>query len=437
MKIYYNGKSYNDAISLFEGCNVEKSKGLILMNQSGMTPQEAAYSCTHIDEPKSWVERTFAKCYKCDGKYYSSLTKIANLYKVNYNQLYRTVKKGLTVDEAIAFCLENPPEKKRSGIDTFYNGEHYESQKSLLEAYEVNAPAVYSLMKRKNITFEEAFDITLKKMVAKKKTSIKTTPQETLEFMRRSTRGKEITYRGKTYSTQNNLLKEYDINPGSVYQRTKKGMSYKEALDNILDSNYTESGVVKSGIKTHNKITYKGKTYLTKTQLLKEYGINPTTVYRLIQKGMSYKEALDDILDSKDRKSEVVKSEIKKSKEITYRGKTYPSQNQLLKEYDINPGKVYRLINKGMSYTEALDNILGFTNNEPEVIESVNEPEIIKSKIESTPTSEIKHMENKAHVTNLNPAVRRPVQSKRVTPVRRKKKTLTDRLLSFIVKKIA
>lgn len=91
---------------------------------------------------------------------------------------------------------------------------------------------------------------------------------------------RKVVYKGKEYESVAELLKETGVNRSTLTYRMRNGMSLEEAIDTeVLD-------------RTPKKVVYEGKEYPSLIELCRDYGVNINTFRQRRQAGCSMEEAL-------------------------------------------------------------------------------------------------------------------------------------------------
>lgn len=157
---------------------------------------------------------------------------------------------------------------------------------------------------------------------------------------RRGRPAKLICFDGKIYKGMRQLCEEYGLNPGTILNRLRAGLSLDEAINN-----------------RRKEIWYNGKVYNTIAQITTEYELSYDAVYAGLRKGKTLDEAMSTTLKGKKRKEEKLskqQSPVIKEK-IEFEGKKYVNLQQLAKDKSVHLGGVYLRISNGYTLEEAVE----------------------------------------------------------------------------------
>ena len=163
-----------------------------------------------------------------------------------------------------------------------------------------------------------------------------------------SSKGKRFTIDGKNFSSLTQLAKHYNIKPGILIGRYKRGVRGKQLL---------------FGVK--NVIKYKGNFYKTKKEFALKFNITLSTLNRKLNEGKT----LENIVKNKKKninknlvkkKTQNKKIKLKKLEKINlptnfiYNNKYFKTVKDLANSTDIDYTTIYRRIKKGSTVEDAV-----------------------------------------------------------------------------------
>ncbi len=197
------------------------------------------------------------------GVLYSSLARMCQAYKVDYNVFQQRKHNGFTLEE----CLKGRPRKKRNTQSNKRNeirgkeqrmkkvtdhlGKEYKSITAMCAAYDV--PCVnYQNRKRRGCSVEECLQSTV-----------------------------SIDHKGTVYSSIQEMCDAYYITRATYYYRKKRGYSLEGCLTGVLD-------VVR--VTDHL-----GNGYSSKQQMCDTYGLSLSNFYYRERKGYTLEQCLTGI----------------------------------------------------------------------------------------------------------------------------------------------
>lgn len=194
--------------------------------------------------------------------------------------------------------------KKKTGIQTVYNGKAYHSLSALAEEIDVDLRIL-----SKN--YAECKDIS--------------------EAVRKSIESERnpISLWGQDYTNMMQLSKNFGISADAIRYQMRKGVNIETAVSQILFS---------------GGIHFQNKRYESLTQLCSEYHMQPSNIRYRIKNGWSLQRALLTPIDT-DKTGEA----------IEYDGKWYPSRMAVCREYDIAYDCVNKLSRKTKDWGKAFD----------------------------------------------------------------------------------
>lgn len=239
---------------------------------------------------------------------YPSFYECCRCYNINPTSTYTYIDKGMSKEEALEYCIEN---MNKFIVDNV----NYETCKNACKAFNISYQKVSSYRNRNKCTLMEAFMIYKQGNI---------------------TEVKEVSFRGKIYSSMHQCCKEYDASSSTISKKMKElGTTFEETLEQYL-------------IDRANKETptWNGKTYISYKEMYKDLGITQGSVSRYIKSGLSRKQAIQKSLDNK--------------KDFSFRGQVFASYNKCCQYYGINTSKVFNRCKKlgDVSKQEGLESIL-------------------------------------------------------------------------------
>lgn len=151
--------------------------------------------------------------------------------------------------------------------------------------------------------------------------------------------GKKIIINEKPFESISEACRYYGLNESERRTATRyinEGWSIEEALGLKKKTGYK--------YRSFMKINIEGTKFSNLAEACKFFNLNTRTVWGRISRGWSIKEALE--LEKRNNFSNFIK--------INFRGKTYQSQNQLCKSFNVNPSTFRNRKRKGKSIKECL-----------------------------------------------------------------------------------
>lgn len=160
--------------------------------------------------------------------------------------------------------------------------------------------------------------------------------------------GHTIEYNGKIFNSISAFQREYGIN-GSTYDKAiKSGMSLNEIVER-----YSRKGKpTKSKASVKMPFTYRGETFKTLSSLRAKYQISAATMTRALNKGMPMEEIIEKYSNARTR-PRYTSSLIKLPFE--YKGETFMSLKSFARRYMMNPSSVERGFEMGLSLDEIVE----------------------------------------------------------------------------------
>lgn len=288
-----------------------------------------------------------------------NLSQISEEFNFNYIVLYKRIKKGMSIEEAI-----ETPIKTNKKYEIYYNGKHYNNYKELYNDYSDQIDVSYGVFFRRINKYHYSIEDAIK---LKNKSNSRTT----------------FSYNGFT-GTLYALCKEFHKKSTTIRRRLDEGMSIEEAMeynpkrkDKYTINNFTGSptaickhfGISYSDVLKEIKNTNKDfvnivnfrlanrrkiDTYTYNNfqgsipQICKHFGYTTSSaidsIRRKIKSGKNFDEAFNEYK---------IESE-KRAKKFNYNGET-GSAAYFYKKYNISSNTFLRNLNKGMSIEEIIN----------------------------------------------------------------------------------
>lgn len=190
-----------------------------------------------------------------NGKYYKSKYALAKAYGITPSKLSYRLKKGYSIEEAIAGNMN-------SKYSITYEGKKYKSKKALAEAYNINPIIFY-----KNL---------------KEGLSIKEAVEEAVKWK------DGITYKGNHFKTKKELAKAYRIDYQNFCKDLKEGLSIQEAIENGKPR--------KDKLGKRKPKLYPLYIRMDVLEFSESNGYKPRIVQKLINNGWTFEEILKSSL---------------------------------------------------------------------------------------------------------------------------------------------
>ena len=229
--------------------------------------------------------------------------------------VHRSLKKGKTYKEIIDDVLDGKVKKIKKIEGGEYRGITWTSNTDLSRKLGMRAGYVRECLNRGK-THEKIIDYVLDNKLKKE-------------------------YRNITWYSHKDLSIKLGMGDGYVYECLKKGKTYEDIIDYVLDGK----------VKKIEGGEYRGITWASDTDLSIKLGMSKSYVCQCLNKGKTYKEIIDDVLDGKAKK-------IKNREGGEYRGIIWASDTDLSRKLGMNNGYVHRSLKKGKTYKEIIDHVL-------------------------------------------------------------------------------
>ena len=204
--------------------------------------------------------RTTGKKIIVGDKSFESITKACRYFNKDKDterrEITRRINNGWTTDEAFGL-IEKKGYKPKVHIKVKVNKMSFETLTDAARHFNLNPKTVNERFTNKKWTIEESLGL-----------------KEREEYANWN----KITYKGKTYASEAELCKKFNIKKSTYNNRKSKGLSISERLNNDKNS--------------HLKITFKGKTYDSESELCKEFNIGRSKYNHRKRKGLSISERL-------------------------------------------------------------------------------------------------------------------------------------------------
>ncbi len=252
-EIEYEGKKY---ASISEFAKAYKIKPSAIYNRI-----KKGYPLNEVVNPERI--KTKGKSIEYEGKTFISITALANEYGLNPSTVYSRLKKGFSVKETVE--KEIHPQKritKSNGLCIEWNGEKYSSISDFARKNNLNINTAYSRF-RKGMS-----------------------PEDVLEYKRRSTLSKPVEYNGEIYPTRIEFAEKFNI----PYHKVTAGLNAGHTPEQIIE---TANIPFADGRRNPKQpIEFDGKLYETQKDLAEEYCVDFNTFRYKLYRGLSVEEAL-------------------------------------------------------------------------------------------------------------------------------------------------
>ena len=148
---------------------------------------------------------------------------------------------------------------------------------------------------------------------------------------------KKLVVEGKTYESLLDAAAQYKIHPSTLARRLRYGWTNEQAVG--LEEKPTRIGSAK-------KVVYKGVTYPNLKHLAEAFGKKTEMLRRKLRDGLTLDEALAERTEKRISAN---------AKAIEFNGKSYPTIQSLVEEYQVKASVFNRRIKRGWTMEQALD----------------------------------------------------------------------------------
>ena len=304
MSVEYKGKIYKSISALAKEYGVSEEVVYMRLHR-GFTLDEALLNTPYIRNGRH-------NKIEYNGKIYSSIKELLELYNIPQQVYYRQLKKGATLEDVIngkRIC--KPIGGKRTKVE--YDGQSYSSIREFAIAYNISPMTVYSRIYRGWSISE----------IANYKKSIR--------------RGKTIEYEGKIFNSIKELSIEYGIKYSLLERRLNKGLSVKEAIEN--EKCYFKKRISSKCIA----VELNGIKYDSISDFARKNNLPYEAVIARFRKGLTPEEVLN------------YKRECNFSKQVEYNGEIYSSRLEFAKKFNIPYHRVSSGLNAGHSPEQIIE----------------------------------------------------------------------------------
>ena len=260
------------------------------------------------------------------GLKWKNITGLANQLDIALETVKKYREKGWTYEQIIDYVLDG--NVKQNGYEPMeYRGLTWTSDTELSKLLNISITLV-GYHRRKGWTYEQIIDYVLDG-------NVKQHGYEPME------------YRGLTWTSDTELSRLLGKAKSFVKRHRIKGHTYEQIIDYVLDGNVRQHG--------YEPMEYHGLTWTSDMELSRLLGISSSLVKYYREKGWTYDQIIDYVLDGNIKQNGYEPME--------YRGLTWTSDTELSKLLGKSETFVSSYRRKGWTYEQIIDHGMDFVQN--------------------------------------------------------------------------